>query len=102
LAKLRLLVVHSTEVYIPLSINQSPFNVGFSVELPEFTAEQVQDLATRYELNWTDKQVEQLMALIGGNPYLVQLALHHISGEEMTVEQLLETAIAKMDCTAII
>jgi transcriptional regulator with XRE-family HTH domain len=27
--KLRLVVVHSTEVYIPLNINQSPFNVGF-------------------------------------------------------------------------
>jgi class 3 adenylate cyclase len=93
--KLRLLVVHSTEVYIPLNINQSPFNVGFSVELPEFTAEQVQDLATRYELNWTAEQVEQLMALIGGNPYLVQLALHHISGKEMTLEQLLETAVAE-------
>ena len=93
--KLRLLVVHSTEVYIPLNINQSPFNVGFSMELPDFTAEQVQDLATRYELNWTAEQVEQLMALIGGNPYLVQLALHHISSEEMTLEQLLETAIAE-------
>lgn len=93
--KLRLLVVHSTEVYIPLNINQSPFNVGLSMELPEFTAEQVKDLADRYELNWTDKQVEQLMALIGGNPYLVQLALHGISGEEITLEQLLETAISE-------
>lgn len=93
--KLRLLVVHSTEVYIPLNINQSPFNVGFSMELPEFTDEQIKDLATRYELNWTNKQVEQLMALIGGNPYLVQFALHEISGEEITLEQLLETAISE-------
>lgn len=93
--KLRLLVVHSTEVYIPLNINQSPFNVGFSVELPEFTAEQVKDLTTRYELNWTAAQVEQLMTLIGGNPYLVQLALHHISSEEISLEQLLATAIAE-------
>ena len=92
---LRLLVVHSTEVYIPLNINQSPFNVGFSIELPDFTREQVQDLATRYELNWTTEYVEQLMALIGGNPYLVQLALHHISREEITLEQLLETAVAE-------
>lgn len=33
--KLRLVVVHSTEVYIPLNINQSPFNVGLPIELPE-------------------------------------------------------------------
>ncbi len=31
--KLRLVVVHSTEAYIPLNINQSPFNVGMTVEL---------------------------------------------------------------------
>lgn len=91
--KLRLLVVHSTEVYIPLNINQSPFNVGLSVELPEFTREQVQDLTTRYELDWTAEQVERLMALIGGKPYLVQVALHHISGEDITLDKLLETAV---------
>ncbi|HEY9711119.1 MAG TPA: AAA-like domain-containing protein, partial [Oculatellaceae cyanobacterium] len=91
--KMRLLVVHSTEVYIPLNINQSPFNVGLSVELPEFTREQVQDLANRHELDWTVEQVERLMALVGGNPYLVQVALHHISGENITLDQLLETAV---------
>jgi class 3 adenylate cyclase len=90
--KLRLMVIHSTEVYIPLNINQSPFNIGLSVELPEFTREQVEDLVTRYDLNLTAQQVEQLMALIGGNPYLVQEALHHISSEDITLEQLLETA----------
>jgi class 3 adenylate cyclase/transcriptional regulator with XRE-family HTH domain len=93
--KLRLLVVHSTEVYIPLNINQSPFNVGLSVELPEFTALQVQDLAAQYELDWTHEKVEKLMALIGGNPYLVQVALHHISYEDITLDQLLETATAE-------
>src|SRR5919202_2396889 len=93
--KLRLVVVHSTEVYIPLNINQSPFNVGLSLELPEFTTKQVQDLAHRYELNWTPQQVEQLMALIGGNPYLVQRGLHHISCEDIPVEELLETAVAE-------
>ncbi len=91
--KLRLLVVHSTEVYIPLNINQSPFNVGLSIELPEFTREQVQDLATRHELDWTAEQVERLMALVGGNPYLVQAALHHISCEYITLDELLETAV---------
>jgi AAA-like domain/TIR domain/CHAT domain len=48
--KLRLVVVHSTEVYIPMNINQSPFNVGLSIELPEFSPEAVQGLAQRHEL----------------------------------------------------
>jgi class 3 adenylate cyclase len=90
--KLRLVVVHSTEVYIPLNVNQSPFNVGLSLELPEFSREQVQDLAVRYHLNWTEAKIEQLMGLIGGNPYLVQLALYHISYEKISLEELIETA----------
>jgi hypothetical protein len=40
--RFRLVVVHSTEVYIPMNINQSPFNVGLAIDLPEFTADQVQ------------------------------------------------------------
>jgi hypothetical protein len=93
--KLRLVIVHSTEVYIPLNVNQSPFNVGLSIDLPEFTSQQVQDLATQYQLDWNIGEVERLMELIGGNPYLVQIALHHISGKDITLEQLLETATSE-------
>jgi class 3 adenylate cyclase len=93
--KLRLVIVHSTEVYIPLNINQSPFNVGLSMELPEFTPLQVNDLAQRHQLDWGTEEVERLMNLIGGNPYLVQMALHHISIQDITLEQLLETATAE-------
>jgi class 3 adenylate cyclase len=89
--KLRLVIVHSTEVYIPLNINQSPFNIGLSIELPEFTPLQVNDLAQRHQLDWGTEEVERLMHLIGGNPYLVQMALHHISFQDITLEQLLET-----------
>lgn len=91
--KLGLLVVHSTEVYIPINVNQSPFNVGLSIELPELNREQVRDLASQHELNWTTKQVEQLMALTGGIPYLVQVALYHISQENITLDELIENAI---------
>lgn len=86
--KLRLVIVHSTEVYVPLNINQSPFNVGKNVELPEFSPVQVQDLAQRYGLGWGTHQVEQLMNLVGGDPYLVQKALYHIRRQDETPEQL--------------
>lgn len=69
--KLRLVVVHSTEVYIPLNINQSPFNVGKNVELPEFIPAQVQDLAQRYGLLLSELQLQQLLAVLGGHPYLL-------------------------------
>jgi hypothetical protein len=89
--KLRLVLVHSTEVYIPLNINQSPFNVGLPVELSEFNVEQVSDLAQRHRLNWQQDRVERLMATIGGHPYLVRLALYHLA-RDLELEKLLETA----------
>ena len=95
--KLRLVIVHSTEVYIPLNINQSPFNVGLLIELPEFTPLQVKDLANRHQLDWGTEEVERLMQLIGGNPYLLQVALHHITLQDIRLEQLLETTAAE-DC----
>lgn len=91
--QLRLVVVHSTEVYIPLNINQSPFNVGLPVRLPELTPEQVLSLARRYRLRWSAaSEAERLVAMVGGHPYLVQLALYHLQRDEMTLDELLETA----------
>ena len=90
--KLRLVVVHSTEVYIPLNINQSPFNVGLPIELLEFTPEQVRDLAQRHGLNWGLGNVQQLMNMIGGHPYLVRVALYHITRGSMSLNHLLQTA----------
>lgn len=90
--KLRLVVVHSTEVYVPMDINQSPFNVGLPIELPEFQAAQVEDLANRHGLAWGNLEVKKLMGMLGGHPYLVRLALYHIARSEITLEQLLQTA----------
>ena len=92
--KLRLIVVHSTEVYIPMNINQSPFNVGLPVDLPEFNSQQIQDLAARHNLNWSEAEVEKLTAIVGGHPYLVRVALYHISRSDLTLDELKETAIA--------
>lgn len=90
--QLRLIVVHSTEDYGPLDINQSPFNVGLPVELTEFTQEQVQDLADRHQLNWNNIQVQQLMAMVGGHPYLVRLAFYYLGEQDLTLDNLLQDA----------
>ncbi len=91
-SKLRLVVVHSTEVYVPLDINQSPFNVGLPIELTEFTPEQVLELAHKHALDWQKIQVEQLMQIVGGHPYLVRLALYHLAQKQLNLGQLLDTA----------
>ena len=88
--KLRLVVAHSTDVYIPLKLDQSPFNVGVSIELSEFNALQVQELAQRYGLDWHNDQVEQLMTIVGGHPYLVDTALTHLATyPDISLEKLL-------------
>lgn len=90
--RLRMIIVHSTEVYIPLEINESPFNVGTGVELPEFDDVQVMDLARRHGLAWTAEHCNKLMDMLGGHPYLVRVALYHITRQEMALTDLLETA----------
>lgn len=90
--KLKLIIVHSKEVYIPLNINQSPFNVGLPIELPELNQQQVQDLIKRHGLDWSREQLEQVMAMLGGHPYLVRVALYEIARNRMTLEQLLQVA----------
>lgn len=74
--KLRLVVVHSMDVLLPLNVNQSPFNVGLPVELPSLTPLQVVDLAKRHGLGLSS--VEPLINLVGGQPYLIRLALYDL------------------------
>ncbi|MEG4283704.1 AAA-like domain-containing protein [Microcoleus sp. A006_D1] len=93
--KFRLIVVHSTEVYIPLDVNKSPFNVGLPIELSEFNSQQVHELAARHKLNWSATEIAELMALVGGHPYLVRLAMYRIVCQDVTLNQLLKSATAE-------
>ena len=90
--KLRLVLVYFTDIYVPLKINQSPFNVGLSLKLPQFNREQLLELAQRYGINWQSDEVERLMSLVGGHPYLVNIALYYLSQKIINIEQLLENA----------
>lgn len=91
--KLRLVVVHSTEIYVPLQLKQSPFNVGLPIKMRSFCLEEVVELAKYYGLNWKDgKEVNLLMAMTGGHPALMHLAIYHLSQGDVTLTQLLQTA----------
>ena len=95
-AQVRLILSHSTEVYIPLDINQSPFNAGMPISLEEFDATQVKTLDTLYQLNWNDSQVAKLMDLVGGHPYLIRLAMYQIKTNNSTLEEFLARAVMEM------
>ncbi|NES22797.1 MAG: hypothetical protein F6K41_28725 [Symploca sp. SIO3E6] len=91
--KLRLVVVHSTDVYSGLDINSSPLaGIGLEIKLPELSFKQVQELVKHYELDWSASKVKQLMAMVGGHPYLVDKALDYVKRQQMTLEQLLAAA----------
>ncbi|MCM1984863.1 AAA-like domain-containing protein [Lyngbya confervoides] len=90
--KLRLIVVHATEVYIPLNANQSPFNVGLPIDLPPFNAEQIAHLATLHQLPWGTPEIQQIQRLVGGHPYLVRLAMYHLSQGDLSFSELLDQA----------
>jgi hypothetical protein len=89
---LRLIVVNSTENYGSLDINQSPFNVGLVVELAEFTQEEIENLALRHQLDCDRNQVQQLMSMVGGHPYLIRLALYHLALGDISLDKLLQEA----------
>ena len=91
--KLRVFVSHSTDNYVPLNINQSPFNVGLLIKLSDFDAQQIGQLAQQHGLQWqSDDQIQRLMDVIGGHPYFVRLILYHLRHDEIELEQLLGNA----------
>ncbi|MEL6931157.1 MAG: AAA-like domain-containing protein, partial [Cyanobacteria bacterium J06600_6] len=94
--RLRMIVVHSTDMYIPLEINQSPFNLGLPIILPEFSSEQVQELASRHqfqlEIADLDRSIEAIMIMVGGFPYLIRKAFYVLATQPVSVEDLLAAA----------
>lgn len=90
---LRLIIVHSTEIYVPLDLTQSPFNIGLPIQLSPFSQAEVQQLAQCYGLGWEKgEEVKRLMDVVGGHPALVHIALYHLSQGKVTLTQLLEAA----------
>lgn len=95
--KLRLIVTHSTEIYISLNVNQSPFNVGLSLRLQEFTWSQIEELARRYGLDQEkfaiqSEQIQSLAEIVGGHPYLVNLAFCYLVTQNNNLEQIIQEA----------
>ncbi|MEO1558817.1 MAG: AAA-like domain-containing protein [Cyanobacteria bacterium J06632_19] len=90
--QLRLVLAHSTEVYIRLDYHQSPFNAGVPVELEEFNQQQAEDLAARHGINPQDSQLAELRTMVGGHPYLLRLAMYDVATGKTTFKDLLQSA----------
>jgi hypothetical protein len=90
--KLRVVMAHAVEVYIPLPTYRSPFNVGLAIELPTFNQEQVQDLAKRHGFQLTNPELDRFLKLTGGFPYLIRLALYQSARLKIPVQTLMQNA----------
>jgi hypothetical protein len=90
--KLRLVLAHSQEVYLSLDVNKSPFNVGLPIELNKFNLTQVKDLIQRHHLRFSDVEIEDLIEMIGGHPYLLRTALYHIATQQLTLKEFFKIA----------
>ncbi|MEM9218106.1 MAG: AAA-like domain-containing protein [Cyanobacteria bacterium P01_F01_bin.150] len=106
---IRWVISHCTNIYVPLRINQSPFNVGLAVQLPEFSDGQILDLAQRHGFEWAFAQnmmsqanqsktavealpVQPLVRMVGHRASLVRLALYHLQQPGADLDELVETA----------
>jgi len=91
-SRLRILVTMSTTpVLLTKEINRSPFaNVASRVSLGDFTAAQVQKLAEMHGLSWSDDEIERLMNLVGGHPFLVRLVMVKAARDGAPLDTLLD------------
>lgn len=91
--KLNLVMVISTHPYLLIDdVNLSPFNVGLTIRLKDFTLDQVADLNQRHGNPLQPTEVGRLMRLVGGHPYLVRQAYYTLVSEGLPLQSLLRVA----------
>jgi hypothetical protein len=93
--RLDLVLVTSTEPYRLIeNLNQSPFNVGETIALADFTPDQAAELNRRHGSPLAPDELQQLTDLLRGHPYLIRRALYLIAGGRFTLPDLLRAAAA--------
>ncbi len=88
-----LALVTSTEPYQLIeNLNQSPFNVGEIIDLVDFTPAQLAGLNQRHGSPLEPTAEEQLLALLGGHPYLTRRALYLVASRRLAIDTLFSQA----------
>jgi transcriptional regulator with XRE-family HTH domain len=88
--KLRLVTVCSSEFLKPSSLDNSLFNAGLIIQLPELNFTEAKSLSRIFGQEMTDLELQQLMALLGGHPYRLHSAFYHLQKGSITLKNLLE------------
>jgi len=90
--KIKYIIVQGTQD-IDMGNETSPFNVGLEVRLFNFSKSEIINLAKKYQLNWSEKELQQLTNIFGeniGNPHLIRSLLNFTIEKNYTFEQLVE------------
>ena len=86
-------MVISTHPYLLIDdVNLSPFNVGLTIQLQDFTPGQVADLNERHTSPLSPAELPALIALVGGHPYLVRQAFYTLVSEGLSLLDLQASA----------
>ncbi len=93
LARMSLFLSSSTDPYLLIDDpNQSPFNVAEVILLQDFTRPEVEELNRRHGSPLRPGQIDDLMDLIGGHPFLTRLALYRLVKDKIDLDTLLVRA----------
>ncbi len=90
--KLNIAMVIATEPYLLIPDNtQSPFNVGLTLYLEDFKAEQVKELNTKHGSPVASTDFSSMMELLGGHPYLTRKTFYALVTEKNNWKQFHKT-----------
>lgn len=90
-----LVMVTSTEPYqLIQDMDQSPFNVGTSIGLRDFTLEETAELNQRHGTPLSEAELSTLMQWVNGHPYLTRKALFLAASRQMSAAEVFDQATA--------
>jgi hypothetical protein len=88
--KLHSIIAYSTDCYVELDLTKSPFNVGFPIKIPNLTVSEIQKLAQLYQLNWQENEINNLIKMIGGHPFLIRLTMYYCVKNQLTLSETIK------------
>lgn len=92
---LNLVLAYATEAHLFIKdMNQSPFNVGLLIEMTDFDLALIEEMNGRHGgLVSQEQDLQRLIGLVGGHPYLLHLAFYELATNKWTVDHLLAVAL---------
>lgn len=93
--KLNIAIAHTTEPYLWIKdMNQSPFNVGLRLKMKDFDLLQLEQLNELYGAPLGGKgEMEELLDLIGGQPFLTRVALYEMVKKNYSFSLLMKLCL---------